>query len=155
MDCGPLRSIFLLLLPFLLFLAAMSDKSSNESDDLLIRQVVSNSDDRLSAEQHFAAFKVKFGKTYATSEENDYRFSVFKANLRRAKRNQLLDPSAVHGVTRFSDLTPAEFQTKFLGLQPLRFPVDTKDAPILPTDDLPTDFDWREHGAVTAVKDQV
>ena len=154
MDC-PILSVLLLLLPFLLFSGAMSDISSNESDDLMIRQVVSNSDDVLSAEQHFAAFKGKFRRTYGTPEENDYRFGIFKANLRRAKRNQLLDPSAVHGVTQFSDLTPAEFQKKYLGLKPIRFPVETKQAPMLPTDDLPTDFDWRDHGAVTAVKDQV
>ncbi|BBH09351.1 Papain family cysteine protease [Prunus dulcis] len=35
---------------------------------------------------------------------------VFKANLRRAARHQRLDPSAQHGVTRFSDMTPAEFE---------------------------------------------
>ncbi|XP_034676104.1 cysteine proteinase 15A-like [Vitis riparia] len=153
MDCL-LRSVLLLLVPFLLFFGAMSDVSSNELDDLLIRQVVSNSDDLLSAEHHFAAFKARFRKTYATAEEHDHRFSIFKANLRRAKRNQLLDPSAVHGVTRFSDLTPAEFRQNYLGLKPLRFPIDTQQAPILPTNDLPTDFDWRDHGAVTAVKDQ-
>ncbi|RVX15015.1 Cysteine protease RD19A [Vitis vinifera] len=108
----------------------------------------------------FVPFLLFFGamsdvpETYATAEEHDYRFSIFKANLRRAKRNQLLDPSAVHGVTRFSDLTPAEFRQNYLGLKPLRFPIDTQQAPILPTNDLPTDFDWRDHGAVTAVKDQ-
>lgn len=148
------RSALLFLIPTLLFSAAVSDVSSDESDDLLIRQVVPEGDDLLSAEHQFGLFKAKFGKTYSTVEEHDYRFSVFEANLRRARRHQLLDPSAVHGVTRFSDLTPDEFRRDYLGLKPLRLPADAQKAPILPTNDLPTDFDWRDHGAVTPVKDQ-
>lgn len=81
---------------------------------------------------------------------------MFKANLRRASRHQKLDPSAVHGVTQFSDLTPAEFRRNHLGLKRrLRLPSDANKAPILPTEDLPTDFDWRERGAVAPVKNQV
>ncbi|KAL6524730.1 putative cysteine protease rd19c [Orobanche minor] len=130
------------------------------TDDPLIRQVVSDGveavDHLLHAEHHFSLFKTKYGKTYATQEEHDHRFSVFKANLRRAKRHQLLDPSAVHGVTKFSDLTPDEFEKSYLGLHKrrLELPVDAHKAPVLPTNDLPTDFDWRDHGAVTAVKNQ-
>lgn len=127
-----------------------------DGEDLLIRQVVSGADDRLlTAEQHFQNFKLKFGKTYATEEEHDYRFRVFKANLLKAKRHQKLDPDAVHGVTRFSDLTESEFRTNFVGLNRLRLPADAQKAPILPTDDLAPDFDWRDQGAVTPVKDQV
>lgn len=132
----------------------------DNEDDPLIRQVVSEENDPLlHAEHHFSLFKSKFGKTYATQEEHDYRLSVFKANLRRAKRNQILDPSAVHGVTKFSDLTPSEFRRNYLGLHKqkrrLRLPTDANKAPILPTSNLPADFDWREHGAVTGVKNQV
>ncbi|KAL7082761.1 hypothetical protein ACP275_14G121800 [Erythranthe tilingii] len=133
-----------------------------QPDDLLIRQVVDHGDDGavdenslLNADHHFAAFKRKFGKAYATQEEHDYRFSVFEANLRRAVRHQKIDPSAVHGVTQFSDLTPREFRQQFLGVnRRLRLPSDAQKAPILPTNDLPTDFDWRDHGAVTEVKNQ-
>lgn len=156
MDFVSRFALLLLLVPTLLFSAAVSDEFSEESDEPLIRQVVPDGDDDLlGAERQFGAFKAKFSKTYSTAEEHDYRFSVFKANLRRARRHQLLDPSAVHGVTQFSDLTPGEFRRKYLGLKSLRLPADAKRAPILPTSDLPTDFDWRDHGAVTAVKNQV
>lgn len=128
----------------------------SDEEDILIRQVVSGADDRpLTAEQHFQDFKLKFGKTYTTDEEHDYRFRVFKANLRKAKRHQKLDPDAVHGVTRFSDLTESEFRENFVGLNRLRLPADAHQAPILPTDNLASDFDWRDQGAVTPVKDQV
>ncbi|ONH91015.1 hypothetical protein PRUPE_8G088700 [Prunus persica] len=108
----------------------------------------------VSPEHHFSLFKHQFGKSYASQEEHDYRFEVFKANLRRAARHQMLDPSAQHGVTRFSDMTPAEFRKSQLGLRGLRLPSDATKAPILPTENLPEDFDWRDRGAVTAVKNQ-
>lgn len=155
-------------LPFLLTFTLLSSALASTApfldsvtDDPLIRQVVSDGveavDQLLHAEHHFSLFKAKYGKTYATQEEHDYRFYVFKANLRRSKRRQLLDPSAVHGVTKFSDLTPDEFERSYLGLHKrrLKLPVDAHKAPVLPTNDLPTDFDWRDHGAVTGVKDQV
>ncbi|KAI3446156.1 hypothetical protein Pfo_002821 [Paulownia fortunei] len=160
----------LLLLSFLLigtsFRCSIADADVTEgalgSDDLLIRQVVDHGKDEvvnenslLNADHHFAVFKRKFGKSYTTQEEHDYRFSVFKANMRRARQHQKLDPSAVHGVTQFSDLTPREFRRQFLGVnRRLRLPSDAHKAPILPTNDLPTDFDWRDHGAVTPVKNQ-
>ncbi|KAF4367816.1 hypothetical protein F8388_016639 [Cannabis sativa] len=81
-----------------------------------VPKVVDDASDCLGADHHFSLFKTKFGKSYASQEEHDYRFEVFKANLRRARRHQRLDPSANHGVTRFSDLTPAEFRRTFLGL---------------------------------------
>ncbi|XP_073029734.1 cysteine protease RD19A-like [Primulina eburnea] len=132
------------------------------AEDLLIRQVVDGGEDGvldenslLNADHHFAIFKRKFNKAYRTQEEHDYRFSVFRANLHRARRHQKLDPSAVHGVTQFSDLTSREFRSQFLGVnRRLRLPSDAHKAEILPTNDLPTDFDWRNHGAVSPVKNQ-
>ncbi|KAK9667331.1 hypothetical protein RND81_14G248800 [Saponaria officinalis] len=125
------------------------------SDDPLIRQVTNAAQPELSSNpaHHFTLFKKRFDKKYATKEEHDYRFSVFQANLRQAELNQVLDPTAEHGVTWFSDLTPDEFTTRFLGLK-LKYPAHAHKAAILPTDDLPLDFDWRHHGAVTPPKDQ-
>ncbi|EPS70818.1 cysteine proteinase, partial [Genlisea aurea] len=140
-----------------LHLALLSSVFASIVDEPLIRQVVTDGIDLLDADHHhFALFKADYGKAYATQEEHDYRFSVFKTNLRRARSRQQLDPSAVHGVTMFSDLTPDEFRNSYLGLRKrrLKLPTDAKQAPLLPTDHLPEDFDWRDKGAVTAVKDQ-
>ncbi|KAI3901296.1 hypothetical protein MKW92_044070 [Papaver armeniacum] len=156
-----LRSLLLFTVfsSLIFFISASSSESSSngEAEDILIRQVVSNNyhDDLIqNAERHFKNFLKKFGKIYADEDEHSYRFSVFKSNLERAKRHQSLDSSAVHGVTQFSDLTPTEFRKSVLGLRSLKLPTDAQQAPILPTNDLPTDFDWRDHGAVTDVKNQ-
>lgn len=155
----------LLLLAFLFTTAALCSPDASAAEDPLIEQVVGDGADdelELNAEAHFASFVQRFGKTYRDDEERAHRLSVFKANLLRARRHQRLDPTAVHGVTKFSDLTPAEFRRQFLGLRRsrssgrdlLKGSGSAHEAPILPTDGLPTDFDWREHGAVGPVKDQ-
>jgi len=147
-------SLFSLL--FLFVVVAAATTSSESDSDSLIRQVVDGADGLLGAEhRHFELFKRRYGKSYGSQEEHDLRFHVFRANLRRARRHQKMDPSATHGVTQFSDLTPSEFRRTFLGLRSrLRLPSDANTAPILPTEDLPADFDWRDKGAVTAVKNQ-
>ncbi|GLU02859.1 hypothetical protein SLE2022_200920 [Rubroshorea leprosula] len=156
------RVFFSLLLLAFLFGSVVSSTESfsvgGDNVDPLIRQVTDGDGETephlLNAEHHFSLFKKRFGKSYASQEEHDYRFKVFKRNLRRAFRHQKLDPSAQHGVTKFSDLTRKEFRRTILGLRNLRLPKDATQAPILPTDNLPEDFDWREKGAVTDVKNQ-
>ncbi|KAL1190259.1 Cysteine protease RD19A [Cardamine amara subsp. amara] len=154
-----LKLYFSVFLVFFFIVSVSSETTSsdvNDGDDIVIRQVVGGAEPKvLSSEDHFSLFKKKFGKVYATSEEHDYRFSVFKANLFRARRHQKMDPSARHGVTQFSDLTRSEFKKKHLGLKGgFKLPKDANKAPILPTGNLPEDFDWRDHGAVTPVKNQ-
>lgn len=148
------RTLLLFVVLFIFSVSAFSTPE-DEGEDPIIRQVVDEEGVRLGAEHHFNLFKHKFGKVYSSKDEHDYRFKIFKSNLNRAKRHQLMDPSAVHGVTRFSDLTPREFRKSVLGLRGVGLPKDANAAPILPTDNLPKDFDWREKGAVTAVKNQV
>ncbi|THU50536.1 hypothetical protein C4D60_Mb06t21260 [Musa balbisiana] len=154
------RFLSLLLLLLLLPAIAASTAAYSTSDGIehpLIRQVVQDAEGELTAldaEVHFARFVKRFRKTYADTEERARRFAVFKANLLRARRHQLLDPTAVHGVTKFSDLTAAEFRRAYLGLRGPTFVSSSHDAPILPTNDLPENFDWRDHGAVTPVKNQ-
>jgi len=162
----PLAGAALLLLALFSATALCSaepEEAASAAEDPLIEQVVGAGADgdelELNAEAHFASFVRRFGKSYRDEDERAHRMSVFKANLRRARRHQRLDPTAVHGVTMFSDLTPAEFRRQFLGLRrssarDLLKGSSAHKAPILPTDGLPTDFDWREHGAVGPVKNQ-
>ncbi|KAH7567196.1 hypothetical protein ACOSQ2_011320 [Xanthoceras sorbifolium] len=153
-------SSLLILLSFLSLLSNAFTSMHGFIDDPLIRQVGSSGrggDDLLtSAEHQFSAFKKKYGKTYPTQEEDDYRFGVFISNLRLARRHQILDPTAVHGVTKFSDLTPLEFRHQYLssGRHEIQVPNDIPSAPVLPTEDLPPTMNWTAEGAVTPVKNQ-
>ena len=150
-----LRVLFSVSLLFAFFVSVSF--CENNGEDILIRQVVNGSEPKvLSSEDHFSLFKRRFGKVYGSLEEHRHRFAVFRSNLQRAMRHQKMDPSARHGVTQFSDLTPSEFRRMHLGVRGgFKLPKDANQAPILPTKDLPVDFDWRDRGAVTPVKNQV
>nr|GMC50101.1 probable cysteine protease RD19D [Ipomoea batatas] len=67
-------------------------------------------------EVRFKSFMQEHGKAYDTREEYVYRLGVFAKNLIRAAEHQILDPTAVHGVTRFSDLTADEFEKMYMGV---------------------------------------
>ncbi|ESQ44966.1 hypothetical protein EUTSA_v10010475mg [Eutrema salsugineum] len=132
-------------------------------EDLTIRQVT---DDRLSnllgthTETKFRVFMSDYGKSYSTREEYVHRLGIFAKNVLKAAEHQMLDPTAVHGVTRFSDLTEEEFTRMYTGVVGVvdvggrRGGTVGAEAPMVEVEGLPTDFDWREKGAVTEVKDQ-
>lgn len=163
--------------------AAALPGSNPDGDDLVIHQVTDGDDlllqahhhrqqqhhhhrGRLSAnkllgaEKEFQSFIERYGKSYDTREEYLHRLGIFAKNMVRAARHQLLDPTAVHGVTPFSDMSEEEFERMYTGMHGgtggLGFGNGvTETAPPLDVDDLPEDFDWREKGAVTEVKQQV
>ncbi|XP_043308245.1 cathepsin F isoform X2 [Cervus elaphus] len=102
----------------------------------------------------FKDFVTTYNRTY-DSKEASWRMSVFANNMVRAQKIQALDRgTAQYGVTKFSDLTEEEFRTIYLN--PL-----LKDAPgrnmrlAQPITNVPPpQWDWRNKGAVTDVKDQ-
>ncbi|XP_039283260.1 cathepsin L isoform X3 [Nilaparvata lugens] len=108
--------------------------------------------------EKFKDFVKEHKKIYKTEEEMKKRFRIFKANLMKIKFFQENDQgTAEYGPNEFSDLTATEFKERYLGL---KVDLRAKDAkPMkkaeIPKDvQLPVSFDWRDHGAVTPVKNQ-
>jgi len=62
----------------------------------------------------FNQFKSEYHKTYEVNEENS-KFGNFINNLKLVdERNTAEAGSAIHGITRFSDLSQDEFKTRYL-----------------------------------------
>lgn len=68
-------------------------------------------------EGQFKSFIDKYGKEYSTREEYVHRLGIFTKNLARDVEHQALDPTAVHGITQFSDLTEEEFEGMYMGMR--------------------------------------
>lgn len=98
-----------------------------------------------------------FNKTYASQQEDTQRRLAFEENLKIIAQLNIEEEvgGAEFGLTKFSDLTAAEFEQRHMGY--VRQPRDTIPFDVLelsPNVTVPTSVDWREKGAVTAVKDQ-
>ncbi|XP_072986783.1 probable cysteine protease RD19D [Typha latifolia] len=150
------------LFSLLLLLACAAGASYPSSDDPTILKVTSplHRNRRLgSPEREFQAFIRMYGKEYGGREEYAHRLRVFARNLARAAEHQILDPTAEHGITPFSDLTEEEFESQLTGLA-VKGKSWYDGDPEYPTaarmevERLPSSFDWREKGAVTDVKMQ-
>jgi len=67
-------------------------------------------------------FKAEWGKSFVTMEEEIGRFSNFIANLKIADQRNLQERlnggEAVHGITKFFDLSQDEFKAKYLKSDP-------------------------------------
>jgi cathepsin F len=112
-------------------------------------------------DDQFAAFVQKYNKVYDSPAEYQQRLSVFKANLdlieQKNAKARAMESSVQFGITKFTDMTPAEFKQKVLASVPA---VADPEWPVAPeyTDEqvaaLPSTYDWRDFGAVTPVKNQ-
>lgn len=137
--------------------------NTNPQQDPNIFQVTSElgreflDNDLLGTERNFKIFMDKYEKRYATREEYMHRLGIFAKNMIRAAQHQVMDPTAIHGITPFSDLSEDEFEQLYTGVRG-GSPMDVvkESAPLLEeVGGLPESFDWREKGAVTEVKMQV
>jgi len=105
----------------------------------------------------FQTFLKDFNKKYTTIEEYNERFLIFKKNYLETQQFAL-NPTTTHsvGITKFFDLTIEEFRSQYLGLRVnvqstikhkyTKYPKSVSTAPDA--------WDWRDHGAVSPVKDQ-
>ena len=64
--------------------------------------------------QMWESFKREYGRNYKSQQDESQRFSFFLENLKIAELRNLkerqINGTAVHGVTKFSDLSQAEFE---------------------------------------------
>jgi cathepsin F len=104
----------------------------------------------------FDRFVRDYNRQYASQEEQDYRFGVFTKNLAVIEERNAKDPSARHGINKFSDLTQEEFAYQYLMNNEVfakrRAHVaqaSTMDLSAFEGAALATEFDWRN--ATTAV----
>lgn len=106
----------------------------------------------------FEQFKMEYGRNYASADEEKTRFGHFISNLKIIdERNQAETGSAVHGITKFTDLSQEEFKSMFLtakssaaSTSSLRSIVEHVEAPVNATSSL---VDW-SGVYTTPVKDQ-
>ncbi|GER52325.1 cysteine protease [Striga asiatica] len=126
--------------------------------DPKILQVTGNHLLGTAVELKFKTFMAEYGKEYASRSEYLHRLGIFAGNLIRAAEHQAMDPTAVHGVTQFSDLSEEEFEGTYLGVKggtaTGRLENAAAAAAEIEVGDLPESFDWREKGAVSEVKMQ-
>lgn len=103
----------------------------------------------------FQIFKDQYNKEYKTDEEMQARFAIFQENMKKVKKLQQQEKgSATYGATEFADLSEEEFRKFYLTKK-----WDTSHNSFLteaeiPVGDAPDAWDWRDHGAVTVVKNQ-
>lgn len=103
--------------------------------------------------RQFEDFKAEYGKVYESTIENNKRAEIFQQTLDRIARKRA-DGDETAGVTKFSDLTQAEFEQR-LNFRHHSKPLATEVyKPTLARGAVPASVDWRNRSAVTAVKDQ-
>mmetsp|Transcript_32705 Transcript_32705/g.29586 ORF Transcript_32705/g.29586 Transcript_32705/m.29586 type:complete len:132 (+) Transcript_32705:32-427(+) len=100
-------------------------------------------------------WKTLYQTSYSSVQEDLERFNVFMENLRIIDEWNA-DPTHTQklGLNKFSNLTSEEFGALFHGYSEAKpNPEEVLEEIEVPTD-LPDEFDWREHGAVTPIKNQ-
>jgi|TARA_B110000977_G_scaffold196320_1_gene276443 cathepsin F len=145
----------------------VSSTSANPQTSALETALLAVDREVLQVRNQFDAFLAKHEKTlryHSDPAEYVHRLHVFAQNLALAAERQISDKkgggTATHGVTKFMDLTPEEFRETYLGTRIQVEDVEKMRRNEIPaaSDDefknLPTSFDWRDKGAVTAVKNQ-
>jgi len=98
----------------------------------------------------WSSWKIFNGKSYSSHEETA-RFAIFVENYKKVIQFNAANDNVKLAMNSFADLTATEFKTLHTGFIPGNQVLieDTNSYT-----DLPASVDWRQKGAVTAVKNQ-
>ena len=103
--------------------------------------------------KQFQKFITKYNKKYESINEYLARYEVFKSNIIDTFSNE--ETTYKTGITQFSDLTKQEFKKIYLNLNyDAMAMVNFEPTTVKVSNAAPTTYDWRDHGRVSAVKDQ-
>lgn len=114
-------------------------------------------DDHVFEWKEFSNFQERFSKKYSTLQEMEERFSVFRDNFRAIRQhNSDSSQNFTMGVNQFTDLTPSEFRATYVSGLKSSAPVQASGCKSFSSSasGAPDSYDWRQHNAVTPVKDQ-
>jgi C1A family cysteine protease len=105
--------------------------------------------------QQFEEFKATYAKVYESTAEHEKRAMIFQQSLDRIA-DKLLSGDDTAGVTKFADLTPAEFRKRLNFHPPSKSSAPRAEfrKPTIAVDAIPNSVDWRNKSAVTPVKNQ-
>jgi C1A family cysteine protease len=102
----------------------------------------------------FVEFTHKFEKVYSSMEEFTRKFEVFKMNLVEVLAADDFSGEHTMGITKFSDLTKAEFRAQYLTLRTPNSWCQTGNKFLAAAEVNADGIDWRTKGGVSPVKDQ-
>ena len=114
-------------------------------------------DDHVFEWKEFSNFQERFSKKYSTLQEMEERFSVFRENFKAIRQhNSDRSQNFTMGVNQFTDLTPSEFRATYVSGLKSSAPVQASGCKSFSSgaSGAPDSYDWRQHNAVTPVKDQ-
>jgi len=113
----------------------------------------------------FDFWKSQNGKSYASDSEEIYRMKIFFQNWKKLSKENGSNKHFRRDLNQFADMTPEEFRLHRLGVNNIdaeyqfnELMAQAETANVndrtLSADEIPESIDWRDHGAVTDVKDQ-
>ncbi len=102
----------------------------------------------------FTGFQTRFSKVYDSLSDLEHRFYIFRENLKQIRdHNSNPNRNFTMGINQFTDLTPNEFHEYVSSTYQTGKTRCSKYTPTTSSDPKES-WDWRDHNAVTPVKDQ-
>lgn len=102
------------------------------------------------ADYQYFDYVSRYGKSYGTVAEFNFRKELFKANLLDIEEYNASQTTSTVGINEFSDRTKSEMKK----MNGYKAQPSNKNYTMFNVENLADDVDWRTKGAVTPVKNQ-